>query len=623
MTSRVRKGHVLAFVGSVLLAACGGDYHAPPVPPPAAFTVGGGITGLSASGLVLANGGDVLPVVAAATGFTLPTAVAQGSTYAVTVQTQPAGEQCSISGASGTISGANVTNVAVACAADAHSLGGTITGLASSGLVLANGADNASPASGATSFTFTALVAEGGAFAVSVKTQPSGQTCSVGSGSGTMGAADNSSVAVTCSANSYTLGGTISGLTAAGLILANGTDTLSPVANAATFTFAQSVAFDGSYSVTVQQQPAGQTCAVAGAFPATMGAGNVTSIAVSCAAASGLTIFAGQAKCPSPANVDGTGAAASLPDIEAMAFDRAGNLFATGGGSKTVRKITPAGVVSTLAGQYGIGGSADGTGLQATFGFPLGIGIDSSGNLYVSDDLDIRAVTQSGVVTTLAGRAANGVGFVDGTGPAALFHAVRGMTTDSAGNAYIADTGNFVIRKMTPAGVVTTFAGGGSPGGNASGFADGTGTAALFAGPVDVAIDAAGNLYVADENNSAVRMITPSGVVTTLAGGPANPGFADGTGTAALLSLPSRVTIGPAGNLYVLDQNSGGAIRVISGTGVVTTLAKAVSVKPTGPISAPSVVLPDPGSNGVFTMATDASGALYLSAGCSILKVGP
>ncbi len=588
-----------------------------PAPAPATYTVGGGVSGLSAAGLVLANGSDSVALASSATAFTLPTAVAQGSDYAVTVKAQPAGEHCSLTNPTGTINGANVTNVSVACAAVAHSLGGTISGLPSSGLVLSNGTDTVSPAAGALSFTFATQVAEGGAYAVAVKTQPTGATCSVGSGSGTMGTNDVTAVQVTCAASAYHLSGTISGLTAAGLILANGTDTVSPAANSTTFAFAQSVAFGGSYSVTVQQQPAGLSCAVAGTYPATMGAGDVTNLAVSCAATTGLSVVVGQTSCPSPSRVDGNGTSASVPQGEGLTFDHNGNLFVVGSGSKAVQKITPAGDVTTLAGGTN-NGSVDGSGSSASFDFPQGIALDSSGNLYVSDDYTIRYVTQAGVVTTLAGNP-QAPGLVDATGTVARFNQTKSIVTDTAGNAYIADSANNVIRKMTPAGMVTTFAGGGSAGGTTAGFADGTGTAALFSAPIGLAIDSAGNLYVADYLNWSIRKITPAGVVSTLAGGgPTHPGLSDGTGSAARFGGTTDLAIGPAGSLYVLDQ-SFAAVRLVSATGVVTTLA-ANSQQVTGTISATAFTMPVGQTAGI---GADSSGALYLSAGCAIQKFGP
>jgi len=589
-----------------------------PAPAPQSYTVGGGVSGLGATGLVLANGADSIAVAAGATAFTLPTSVAQGATYAVTVAAQPTGEQCSVGNATGTIAGANVTNVAVTCAALAHALGGTISGLPSSGLVLSNGADTVTPAAGALSFTFHTPVAEGGAYAVAVQAQPSGATCSVGSGSGTMGTSDVTAVAVTCSPNAYHLSGSISGLAAAGLVLANGTDTVSPPAGATTFSFTNAVAFEGRYSVTVQQQPTGQACTVAGSFPATMGPGDVTDLAVNCTAVSGLSPVAGQLTCPIPDGpLAGHGAAASVPLAEALVFDRNGNLYAAGTGAKVLQKITPAGDVTVLAGNTANGGSIDGTGAAASFGYPQSIALDNVGNLEVTDQYEMRRVTPAGVVTTLAG-VQSSPGFVDGTGSTARFDFLKGVVTDTAGNAYLADSNNNVIRKMTPAGVVTTFAGGGTPGGRAAGFADGTGSAALFAAPVSLTIDGAGNVYVADYLNWAIRKITPAGSVSTLAGGgPSQAGYADGSGSAARFGGTSKIAMGTAGNLYVLDQG-GDAIRLVSATGVVTTLAATPGLQ-TSSNPPTSFALPV----SAFGIAVDASGTLVLSAGCGVQKYAP
>jgi len=585
-----------------------------PTPAPQSYTLGGGVSGLTASGLVLANGADTLAVASGAAAFTLPTALATGASYAVVVQTQPAGEQCSIGNGTGTMAGANVTNVAVTCAALAHSLGGTISGLPSSGLVLSNGADTVAPPPGALSFTFATPVAEGGAYSVAVQAQPSGATCSVGGGSGTMGSGDVDAVAVTCSANAYHLSGSITGLSAAGLVLANGADTVSPPSGATAFAFAGAVAFEGSYSVTVRQQPAGQTCSVAGNFPATMGPGDVTNLSVTCTAVGALSLVAGQAVCPIPDGaLTGHGAGASVPQAEGLAFDRNGNLLAIGTQAKVLQVITPAGDVSILAGNTANAGSVDGTGTAASFGYPLGIALDNAGNLDITDQYTMRRVTPAGIVTTLAG-ATSSPGLVDGTGSAARFNFIKGVATDTAGNAYIADSNNNVIRKMTPAGVVTTFAGGGG-----AGFADGTGTAALFSAPVAIAIDGAGNLYVADYLNWAIRKITPAGVVSTLAGGgPTHPGLADGTGSAARFGGTTSLALGPAGSLYVLDQ-ADAAVRLVTADGVVTTLATQPGLQ-TGPISPTSFTMP---SQSTVAIAADASGTLYMASGCSIQKFGP
>jgi len=575
---------------------------------PTGFTVGGAISGLTAAGLVLANGNDTVAVASGATGFTLPTRVANGGTYTVTVRTQPSGEQCSLTNSTGTIAGANVTNVAVACAAVSHSLGGTIAGLSSAGLVLANGSDTVSPAAGALAFTFPTPVAEGGAYAVNVRTQPTGATCSVGSGTGTMGTADVASVQVTCSANAYKVGGTISGLTAGGLVLTNGTDSVSPAANATTFQFAQRVAFGGSYSVRVQQQPTGLTCSVAGTYPATMGPGDVSDIAVSCAVAGALTTLAGgTCSAAGPEAVPGTGAAASVP-LGFMSFDPAGNLFIAG--ANVVVKVTPAGVVSILAGKEGTFGHTDGNGAAATFGFMSGIVSDSAGNVFVSDQLAIRRITPAGVVTTLAGSATD-IGFVNGIGSAARFNNPSALATDSVGNVYVADISNNAIRSITPAGVVTTYAGTGT-----QGAVDGPAATAQFFAPEGLAFNAAGELLVADVGNNSIRKISAAGVVSTLAGLSGSRGYLDATGSAARFASPQSMSLDAGGNLYATDQN-GLALRKITAAGVVTTVAK-VSAFPLGP--AGILVVPSPFAQ---PWAVNSSGQIYVGVGCSIQKTGP
>jgi len=242
--------------------------------------------------------------------------------------------------------------------------------------------------------------------------------------------------------------------------------------------------------------------------------------------------------------------AGSIDSPAGLALDRKGNIYVSTGDS-TICKVTAAGVVTTLAGKKGSSGSADGTGSAALFDDPWGLAVDDSGNIYVADTYNytIRKVTQSGVVTTLAGQAGKS-GYLDGAGSAAQFNMPAGVAVDSSGNVYVAEWFNDTIREIAPGGDVTTMAGSGGK----NGSADGVGSAARFFDPSDVAVDEAGNVYVADTFNETIREITPSGVVTTLAGGAAKGGSADGTGSMASFNQPWGVAVDSSGNLYVSDS---------------------------------------------------------------------
>ena len=262
-----------------------------------------------------------------------------------------------------------------------------------------------------------------------------------------------------------------------------------------------------------------------------------------------FTTLAGNAG--SSGSTNATGSAARFDAPFAVAADGAGNVYVADTDNHTIRKVTPEGVVTTLAGKAGSAGSADGTGGAARFYRHSGVAVDGAGNVYVADTVNdtIRKVTPAGVVTTLAGKA--GVsGTNNGTGGAARFNTPFGVAVDSATNVYVADTYNFMIRKVTPAGVVTTLAGWAG----SSGSADGTGTAARFYYPSGVAVDNASNVYVADTYNYTIRKVTPAGVVTTLAGQPGWFGTNDGTGNAARFYLPSGVAVDGSGKVYVADQ---------------------------------------------------------------------
>jgi uncharacterized repeat protein (TIGR03803 family) len=304
----------------------------------------GSISGLATSGLTLSvNGGTPVAVPANTTTFSLPIGVAYGSSYAVTVATQPTGLTCTVTNGTGTMPAGNVSNIGITCADNAYDLGGSISGLTASGLVLAFGSDSVSVASGATTFTLPTAVAYGSSYAVTITSQPTGHTCTVSNGTGTMPAGAVTNVAVTCAATTYTLGGTLTGVTTTGLTLANGSDTLNVAANATVFTLPAGVAPGASYNVTVQAHPAGQSCTVSTNGSGTMPSSDVTSIAVICVAGS-VSLFY---PFGTSSGQDGQEPYGSLIQ------GNDGNFYGLtyGGGTNndgTVFKITPAGVETVL-----------------------------------------------------------------------------------------------------------------------------------------------------------------------------------------------------------------------------------------------------------------------------------
>ena len=271
-----------------------------------------------------------------------------------------------------------------------------------------------------------------------------------------------------------------------------------------------------------------------------------------------VTTLAGSAG--APGSTDGPGAAARFYVSRGVCVDATGNIYVADSVNQTIRKITSAGVVTTLAGSAGLRGSADGTGNAARFNQPESVCVDGSGNVYVADTYNstIRKITSAGVVTTLAGSA--GVnGGADGTGAAARFNTPGGVCVDGSGNIYVADTYGYTIRKITSAGVVTTLAGTAG----FSGYADGTGPAARFNQTESVCVDGSGNLYVPDRYNYSIRKITSAGVVTTIGGNRSTTGSSDGIGQAATFNYPNGIAVTSAGQLFVADSSNN---RITSAT---------------------------------------------------------
>ncbi|HIC89749.1 MAG TPA: hypothetical protein EYP04_10170 [Anaerolineae bacterium] len=270
---------------------------------------------------------------------------------------------------------------------------------------------------------------------------------------------------------------------------------------------------------------------------------------------------------------EGNGTEARFSSPSSVVVDASGNVYVADAGNHRIRRIAPDGVVTTLAGN-GEAGTKDGKGTEAEFGTPGGLTLDAAGNLYVADTvvqdphpLHIRKVTPDGEVTTIAGTSS---GYVDGPVDQAQFRSPADVTVDEAGNLYVADTNNHRIRRISAEGQVTTFAG--KPGsGFAAGYADGPAADARFNKPQGIAVDQKGNVYVADTGNQRIRVITPDGQVRTLAG-TGEAGYADGPASSARFNYPMGIAVDAKGNVYVADS-ANHRIRKIAPDGIVSTVA--------------------------------------------------
>ncbi|MEO7692687.1 MAG: IPT/TIG domain-containing protein [Chryseolinea sp.] len=261
---------------------------------------------------------------------------------------------------------------------------------------------------------------------------------------------------------------------------------------------------------------------------------------------------------------DGSPAVANFTYPTSLIIAPDNKIYVTETQGPSIRVIAPDGYVSTLTGKYTYG-YKDGPLAVAAFSSPFDLVMDQEKNIYVTDfyNFSIRKIGVDGMVSTLAGSLAEGS--TDGTGAAAKFSNPAGLAIDKSGILYVADRGNHRIRKITPAGVVTTLAG------STIGFADGQGTAAKFNEPAGLTVDANGNVYVSDYKNNSIRKITPDGLVSTLAGTGVQ-GYADGKGSESKFYNPLGMTLASDGTLYVADSRNS-SIRAISSDGNVSTFA--------------------------------------------------
>lgn len=287
-----------------------------------------------------------------------------------------------------------------------------------------------------------------------------------------------------------------------------------------------------------------------------------------------VTTLAGQPLVSGAAN--GTGTNALFGDPAAIVTDTGGNFFVADSQNDAIRKVTTNGVVTTFAGQLGVSGTADGTGTGALFNAPSGLAFDGTGNLFVADtgNNTIRKITPAGAVSTFAGIAGSS-GFADGVAGSAQFSAPLGIAVATNGTVFVADSGNHCIRRIS-GGMVSTFAG--SP--QIWGSTDASGTNAQFNGPIGLVFDGRGNLFVSDANNDTIRKITTNGVVTTFAGAAGLDGAADGVATAARFRSPAELVFDQTGNLFVADSFNQ-TIREISTNGLVCTVSGAAGISST------------------------------------------
>jgi uncharacterized repeat protein (TIGR03803 family) len=424
----------------------------------------------------------------------LVSSLSSGTSYSVTVRTQPTGEMCTVAGANGTIQSASVANVVVTCSDQVYSVSGTISGLNGAGLLLANGPDTLAVKPGATSFTMPTPVAYTSSYALIVQTQPAGLACAVASGTGTMGASALTNIAITCTDQPFSLGGTINGLgNKAGLTLTNGSDTLMIAAGSTGFTMSRPVNFDSSYAVAVQTAPTGLVCSV-GNGTATMGAADVTSVNIACvsnfnllysfAGGSsdganpyhtliqgsdgdfyGTTLAGGTSNVGTIFKITPSGSESVFYSFAAIPYSGLvqssdGNIYGTtasGGtsGRGTVFKITPGGTQSVLY-SFPAGSSDPYTGLIQ----------GSDGNLYgttgaggASDDGTVFKITTSGIESVLHAFPKTGS---DGETPYAGL--IQGSDGNFYGTTYFGGANNLgAVFKVTPSGTETilySFAGG-------------------------------------------------------------------------------------------------------------------------------------------------------------------
>ncbi|MHB8874748.1 MAG: beta strand repeat-containing protein [Myxococcaceae bacterium] len=560
------------------------------------FTVGGTLSGLAGTVVLRNNGGDNLSR-SASGAFTFATAVSSGQAYAVTVFTQPAGQDCTVANGTGTVTNAAITNVTVTCVARTYTVGGTISGLAGT-VVLQNNAgdDLARSADGA--FTFATAVAFGQPYAVTVLTQPAGQSCTVANGSGTLGAAIVTNVAVTCAATPYTIGGTVTGLTSGSVVLQNNAGNNLTVSADGAFTFTGTLNFGQAYAVTILTQPAGQTCTVANGT-GTVASANVTNVAVTCAATTysvggtvvglsgGALVLQNNAGDDLTVNVDGSFTfATKLLSGAAYAvtiFSQPATSCSVTNGTGTIGSANVVGVlVNCLANSHTVGGAV--TGLVGTLVLQNNAGNDltltADGTFTFTQPITSGAAYAVTVLTQPAGQTCtitNGAGTMGGADVSdvavactSTLYTIGGTVTGLTGTVVLNNNGGDALT-LTADGTFT--------------FATGLVTASAYAvtvatqpsGQVCTVASGSGTVATANVTNVTVTCATKytvggtlTGLVGTVVlrnnGGDDLSLTADGTFTFA-----TGVATGSAYAVTVFTQPATVSCSVTSGTGTIAS----------------------------------------------------
>ncbi len=270
----------------------------------------------------------------------------------------------------------------------------------------------------------------------------------------------------------------------------------------------------------------------------------------------------------------GDGGPATLAQVgpEGITVDASGNLYIVDISNSRIRKVNPAGIINTIAGTGTLGFSGDGgPATSADFSYPVGVALDGSGNIYIADQGNnrIRKINTSGIISTIAGTGATGYSGDGASATSAQLSAPCGITVDALNNIYFSDRGNNCVRKINSAGIINTIAGTGVGGFSGDG---GPATSAKLNAPFCIAVDASGNIYIADTFNSRIRKVSSSGTISTIAG-IAFAGFSGdgGPATSAKLNFPAGIAIDPSGNIYIAEQQNQ-RIRKINTSGIINTI---------------------------------------------------